>query len=108
MDPVVPLLPPQRISVNANKPINIVISTYHRVDLIASDRQRWCPWRCLQAKDFARDHGGKDLTLAIKGEISVLGKKDPRDNRSVTRRIATAGVQHLKVIVDEFPKFVRA
>jgi|SRR6516165_10867013 len=108
MDSIIPLLPAQRLGVNANKPINNIASLLRRINFIAPDRQGGYPRRHLQTKIFARGHGGENFFLTLEREIGIFVGKEARNNRGVIKRLATAGIEQLEVVVDEFPKLVQA
>src|SRR6516162_11467402 len=108
MNLIIPSLKHQRFGVNADEPINGVISILHCINFITPDWQIRHPVRCVPAEISTRNHGGADRLLEFEGVIGILGRKKPRDDRGTIKRLAAAGVKHLEIIIDEFPKLIRA
>src|SRR5215831_7515130 len=105
MDPIIPPLPLQRICVEANKVVNVVLGIFHRIDFFKYDRQTRHPGGHLQMEMMTRGHGGKNFFFVSEGVVSILCKEKSRDDRRAAKLLAAAGVEHLEVIVDKLPKF---
>src|SRR6516164_3726920 len=92
MNLIIPSLKHQRFGVNADEPINDVISILHCVNFITPDWQIRHPVRCMPAKIFARGHGGENFEFELVQVLGVLMGKKPRDDRGTIKRLAAAGV----------------